>query len=122
MQWCANVPGPQASGCLYNSSLIIVLHAAFPNARWGQQYESQLLANCYTNSLKLALQKQLQSIAFPNISTGVYGYPKENAASVAIETVFDFLRQDATMKKIYFVCFDEENYSIYSSIIHPKDL
>ncbi len=98
-----------------------VIHTVGPVWHSGQKSESQLLANCYTNSLKLALQKQLQSIAFPNISTGVYGYPKEKAALVAIETVFDFLQQDATMKMIYFVCFDEENYSIYRTIILSKD-
>ncbi len=99
-----------------------VIHTVGPIWHSGKQNEAQLLANCYTNSLKLAVQKQLQSIAFPNISTGIYGYPKEEAAYVAIDTVFDFLRQDAIMKKIYFVCFDEENYSIYRTIIHSKDL
>lgn len=99
-----------------------VIHTVGPIWHSGKHNEPSLLANCYTNSLKLAVREYLQTIAFPNISTGVYGYPKGEAAAIAIETVFDFLREDATLKKIYFVCFDEENYSIYSSIIHSKDL
>lgn len=99
-----------------------VIHTVGPIWHSGKQHEPQLLANCYTNSLKLAVREHLQTIAFPNISTGVYGYPKGDAAKIAIETVFDFLREDVTLKKIYFVCFDNENYSIYSSIIHSKDL
>lgn len=73
-----------------------------------------LLANAYHNSLKQAVQNGVKTIAFPNISTGVYHFPKPQAADIAIETVSDFLITDNTIIKVLFVCFDEENYQLYT--------
>jgi O-acetyl-ADP-ribose deacetylase (regulator of RNase III) len=75
----------------------------------GNNNEDQLLRNAYFNSLKLASEKAIRSIAFPNISTGVYHFPKDKAAEIAIVTVNEFLRSDSSIKKVYFVCFDDEN-------------
>lgn len=79
------------------------------------EHQKQLLANCYLNSLKLAEAHHLKSIAFPNISTGVYMFPKELAAKIAIETVRSY--QSEIIETIIFVCFDDENYQIYQEIL-----
>jgi len=76
-----------------------------------------LLQSAYETSLKLALQNNVKSIAFPNISTGVYSYPKQDAAIIAINTVKQFLLKKPTIDKILFCCFDKDNYSIYKSLL-----
>ena len=80
-----------------------------------QEQAAQLLANAYRNSLSLAASQGFKSVAFPNISTGVYGFPKEKAADIAMETVCNFLQQSALPEEVTFVCFDEENYRIYQA-------
>ena len=71
--------------------------------------EAVKLSSCYRNSLNLAVESGCETIAFPNISTGIYGYPKNEAARVAVNTVTDFLRHTSKIKKVFFVCFDGEN-------------
>ncbi|TMI88369.1 MAG: O-acetyl-ADP-ribose deacetylase [Bacteroidetes bacterium] len=90
-----------------------VIHTVGPVWYNGKKNEAALLAACYQNSLKLAIKHNLSSIAFPNISTGLYGYPKEEAARIAINTVKEFLDQNDLITKVYFVCFDEENCQLY---------
>jgi O-acetyl-ADP-ribose deacetylase (regulator of RNase III) len=92
-----------------------VIHTVGPVWQGGNQKETKLLADCYKNSLDLAVNHGIQTIAFPNISTGVYGFPKQSAAKIAIATVSDFLEKDNTIQKVYFVCFDNENYIIYKN-------
>ena len=82
-----------------------VIHTVGPIWKGGKANEPELLANCYLNSLQLAADYELTSIAFPNISTGVYGFPKEQAAVIAIQIVQSFMARDTSIKKIYFVCF-----------------
>ncbi len=94
-----------------------VIHTVGPVWNNGQKKEAEKLADCYRNSLRLAVENTLTSIAFPNISTGIYGYPKNEAAEIAVATVKDFLITAATIQQIIFVCFDEENYSIYQTHI-----
>jgi len=94
-----------------------VIHTVGPVWNNGKKNEAALLAACYQNSLKLAIEHNLSSIAFPNISTGIYGYPKEEAARIAINAVTQFLDQNDLITKVYFVCFDEENYQLYESLI-----
>ena len=94
-----------------------VIHTVGPIWNGGKMNEAALLAACYTNSLQLAAEYNLSSIAFPNISTGIYGYPKKEAAAIAINTVSEFLKQNNFMSTVYFVCFDEENYQLYHSLI-----
>ena len=94
-----------------------VIHTVGPVWNDGKKNEANLLGACYENSLKLAIVHNLSSIAFPNISTGIYGYPKEEAAEIAIKTVTKFLDQTDLITKVYFVCFDEENYQLYKSLI-----
>jgi len=90
-----------------------VIHTVGPVWNGENNNEIKSLTNCYLNSLKLASRHGLQTIAFPNISTGVYGFPKDKAADIAIATVNDYLIKDETIEKVYFVCFDDENYAIY---------
>ena len=97
----------------YNLPAKYVIHTVGPVWHGGMNNEPQLLANCYKNSLQIAFDKKLSSVAFPNISTGIYRFPKEMAANIAIRTVNDFLKKNKKIKTVYFVCFDEENYEIY---------
>ncbi len=90
-----------------------VIHTVGPVWRGGDKDEPRLLANCYRNSLALAVENAVTTIAFPNISTGVYRFPKELAAEIALQTVADFLKDEEQIKKVIFVCFDRENYQLY---------
>lgn len=92
-----------------------VIHTVGPIWHGGQHGEPELLKNCYLNSLLLAESLGVKTIAFPNISTGVYGYPKDKAAELAVKTVRDF--QASTLEKTIFVCFDEENYLLYQVLL-----
>jgi len=91
-----------------------VIHTVGPVWHGGTRNEAALLARCYASSLKLAAENHCKSIAFPNISTGIYGYPKKQAAAIAINEVSRFLKTDKTIERVIFVCFDDENYVIYS--------
>ena len=91
-----------------------VIHTVGPVWHGGSENEAALLANCYRHSLQLALLYQVQSIAFPAISTGVYGYPKEQAARIAVENVSS-LEQD--FSSVLFCCYSEEDAAIYRKLI-----
>jgi O-acetyl-ADP-ribose deacetylase (regulator of RNase III) len=99
-----------------------VIHAVGPVWNNGKGNEEILLSSAYLNSLKLAIDNQIRSISFPNISTGIYKFPKEKAAKIAIQTVSDFLSNTDKIQKIIFVCFDEENYKIYSQLLKSQSL
>ncbi|AOC94936.1 O-acetyl-ADP-ribose deacetylase [Flavobacterium anhuiense] len=93
-----------------------VIHTVGPVWNGDKEEKSKLLADCYTNSLNLAIQHGIKSIAFPNISTGIYHFPKDKAAEIAVKTVKDF-EKSAVIEKVTFVCFDDENYKIYKSLL-----
>jgi O-acetyl-ADP-ribose deacetylase (regulator of RNase III) len=94
-----------------------VIHTVGPVWRGGEYKENDLLASCYLSSLKLATEHKCKSIAFPNISTGIYGFPKAQAAEIALRSVNDFLKASPYNIEILFVCFDEENYTLYSQLL-----
>jgi O-acetyl-ADP-ribose deacetylase (regulator of RNase III) len=94
-----------------------VIHAVGPVWRGGENEEDVLLASAYRSSLELAKGYRLASIAFPNISTGVYGFPKGRAAEIATKEVRRCIENLPDLKKLIFCCFDEENYRIYKSIL-----
>ncbi len=94
-----------------------VIHTVGPVWRGGLKEESQKLAHCYLNSLKLAQEHEVKTIAFPNISTGVYGYPKDQAAQVAVETVQSFLEKYQLPEKVIFVVYDNENLRLYEKLL-----
>jgi len=90
-----------------------VIHTVGPVWHGGNREEEKVLENAYGNSLKLAVENGIKTIAFPNISTGVYGFPKDKAAVIAISAVKDFLKQHTSIEEVTFVCFDEENFKLY---------
>lgn len=95
-----------------------VIHTVGPIYRGGNSGEPQLLANAYKNSMKLALQNKIRTIAFPSISTGVYSYPLEEAAEIAIKTVNDFyLEHQNEFDCIRFVLFDERTKQAYDNAV-----
>ncbi|MCQ6958132.1 O-acetyl-ADP-ribose deacetylase [Mucilaginibacter aquariorum] len=94
-----------------------VIHTVGPVWNGGKRNEEQLLANCYNNSLKIAANNGVKSIAFPNISTGVYRFPKEQAAAIAVKTVDTFLQSDQDIEEVIFICFDDENYRLYEKLL-----
>ncbi|MBG5918544.1 O-acetyl-ADP-ribose deacetylase [Providencia stuartii] len=90
-----------------------VIHTVGPVWQDGTYGETQVLANVYLSCLQLASQYKVATIAFPNISTGIYGFPKALAAQVACETVVNYLAAHALPMKVIFMCFDAENYHLY---------
>jgi O-acetyl-ADP-ribose deacetylase (regulator of RNase III) len=94
-----------------------IIHTVGPVWNGGKNNEDKLLANCYKNSLELAIEKKIKTIAFPAISTGVYRFPLERATKIAIEEVRNFLENNESIEKVIFVCFDEETYSVYYKML-----
>jgi O-acetyl-ADP-ribose deacetylase len=94
-----------------------IIHAVGPTWNGGKEDEQQLLANAYRNTLILAVSNSVASLAFPNISTGIYRFPKKLAAEIAIREVNDFLNNDTTIQKVIFCCFDEENFKLYNQLL-----
>jgi O-acetyl-ADP-ribose deacetylase len=94
-----------------------VIHTVGPVWHGGHANEERLLENAYRNSLELAAENGIETIAFPNISTGIYGFPKEKASEIAIKTVNNFLLQNDKIKLVYFVCFDSENFASYKRML-----
>jgi len=93
-----------------------VIHTVGPVWSGGARDEKVKLANCYQNSLQLAVENGCKTVAFPNVSTGVYGYPKQEAAEIAMKTVSDFLSKHSEIEKVIFCCFDDENYQIMNEL------
>jgi O-acetyl-ADP-ribose deacetylase len=93
-----------------------VVHTPGPVWRGGRNREAELLANCYRNSLELAVKHEARSIAFPAISTGVYDFPLERATRIAFHEVIRFLAANTSLEKVLFVCFDEETHSCYEQV------
>ncbi|NES87289.1 MAG: O-acetyl-ADP-ribose deacetylase [Moorea sp. SIO2B7] len=94
-----------------------VIHTVGPIWRGGNQGEDELLANCYRRSLELAVEKEINTIAFPAISTGVYRFPLESATRIAVTQVKQFLEQETSIKQVIFVCFSRTSYDCYQRII-----
>ena len=90
-----------------------VIHAVGPIWRGEQQGEPTLLASCYRSALRLAADHRVGSIAFPSISTGVYGYPIELAAPIAVDTVREFVRDERSFGRVIFCCFSERDLAVY---------
>lgn len=97
-----------------------VIHTVGPVWHGGSKGERELLRSCYTTSLHLAVEHGIKTIAFPNISTGVYGYPKKEAAEIAVGEVQNFLKDNNSIEKITFVCFDQENYDLYAKLLNKE--
>lgn len=90
-----------------------VIHAVGPVWHGGGQGEDEQLANAYRSSIRVAAQHHLRTLAFPNISTGIYAFPRERAADIAIAAVREALAAAPEIEQVTFVCFDDENYRLY---------
>jgi O-acetyl-ADP-ribose deacetylase (regulator of RNase III) len=116
-QACREIGGcPTGQACItpgFNLPASYIIHTVGPIWQGGHRGEPDLLASCYQQSLLLADKHDLKTIAFPAISTGVYGYPLEKAADVAVETVRGFLQENATIDRVYLVCFDDRAIRAY---------
>jgi len=94
-----------------------VIHTVGPVWNGGGRNEPELLRKCYHNTLQLAKESRLKTIAFPNISTGVYGFPKRMAAEIAVGAVRSFMNQPGSVEEIIFVVFDGENETLYNNLL-----
>jgi O-acetyl-ADP-ribose deacetylase (regulator of RNase III) len=88
-----------------------VIHTVGPVWNGGNKDEREKLASCYTSSLSLSIENNCKSIAFPNISTGVYRFPKKEAAEISVDSIIKFMEANETLDKVILVCFDDENYN-----------
>jgi O-acetyl-ADP-ribose deacetylase (regulator of RNase III) len=93
-----------------------VIHTVGPVWRGGGSDEDELLANCYRNSLELAASHHLSTLAFPAISTGVYGFPIERATRIALREVAEFLEGHEAIREVTFVCHSEKDYQVYARL------
>jgi O-acetyl-ADP-ribose deacetylase len=94
-----------------------VIHTVGPVWQGGNHRESEILHQCYRKCLTIAAKENLKTVAFPCISTGIYGYPKKLAAKVAISECQFFLLSNSVLIEIIFCCYDNENYEIYQNIL-----
>lgn len=94
-----------------------VIHTPGPIWRGGERKEGELLASCYQNTLKLAAEHEIKTIAFPSISTGVYRFPVQKAAEIAVREIMNYLEQDKEMEQVQMICFDDNTYRIYEKAL-----
>ena len=101
----------------YKLKASYVIHTVGPVWNGGTRGEDQFLTNCYKNSLQLANNISLKSIAFPAISTGVYRFPIDRACRIALKSIRDYLKSDDSINEIYLVCFDRDVYDQYNTLV-----
>lgn len=104
----------------YNLPARFVIHTVGPVWQGGKKGEPELLASCYRNSLAIAMEHKLKSVAFPGISTGVYGYPVDKAAKIAVETVAEEIKNGSTLEEVLFCCFSASDLEIYESLLKKR--
>lgn len=98
-----------------------IIHTVGPVWQGGNQGEPELLTQCYTNALQIAEENQLASIAFPSISTGVYQYPKQAAAEIAVKVCGEQLQHMTHVQNVIFCCFSQGDYDIYAKLLSEKN-
>ena len=101
----------------YNLPAKYVIHTVGPVYRGGKHDESTLLNSCYRESLELAVKNNVKTIAFPCISTGIFGYPFRDACVVALQTIEDFLQEDEKIYKVFLVWFSDDDFNNYESVL-----
>ena len=94
-----------------------VIHTVGPVWRDGNHSEDELLASCYRKSLELAVHTGIRTVAFPAISTGIYAFPLERATRIAVREVCLFLRRNASLERVHFVCFDSHTRECYQKVL-----
>lgn len=121
LQECRGLGGCQTGDAkmtrAYRLRARFIIHAVGPVWHGGAQGEPGLLASCYRRSLELAAEQELQTVAFPAISTGIYGYPIGAAAQIAVETVRKFGENPGSVRKVTFCCFSASDLKIYRDIL-----
>ena len=100
----------------YNLPARYVIHTVGP-VHSGKPQDSRLLRNCYENSLRLAVENKIASIAFPAISCGVYGYPIEDACKIAVDSTCAFLKSNISVKKVIFILFSDQDHQVYHNYL-----
>lgn len=98
----------------YNLKAKYVIHTVGPVWNGGKYREEEKLANCYRNSLSLAVKHKIKSISFPSISTGVYRFPVDKASKIALQEINNFLKKDKSLQSVVIVCFDKNTFSAYN--------
>ena len=93
-----------------------IIHTVGPIWKGGNNNEEKLLKSCYNECLDIASKNKFKSVAFPNISTGIYGFPKIEAAKIAKDSIEKFIKKNRKVKKIFLCVFDDENYEIYKDL------
>ncbi|WP_414624354.1 O-acetyl-ADP-ribose deacetylase [Calothrix sp. CCY 0018] len=101
----------------YNLPARFIIHTVGPVWQGGNNGEPELLANCYRKCIQIAAEQKFESLAFPCISTGIYGYPKDKAAEIAVKTCSEELEKNNCMLKVIFCCFGKDNSEIYKRIL-----
>lgn len=110
-------PGEAVITTAGNLPAKFVIHTVGPVWNKGNEEEKNILRTAYLSSLQLAVKNGIQTIAFPNISTGVYRFPKDIAAEIAVSAAKEFMAADDRISNLIFVCFEKENYDIYSELL-----
>ncbi len=117
LEECKTLGGCPTGGAVitggYNLPADYVIHVVGPIWQGGTQQEAELLYSCYKNALKLAGEKNLERVAFPSISTGVFGYPFAKAAPTAVKAIYKEGRKWPSIKEVYMVCFDDATFDAY---------
>ena len=101
----------------YRLQAKFIIHTVGPVWRGGTKGEPELLASCYAKSVELAIAKSAISIAFPSISTGIYGYPIEQAAQIAVQTVYAIVGKQNILREVFFCCFSEADLIVYENAL-----
>jgi O-acetyl-ADP-ribose deacetylase (regulator of RNase III) len=118
LEYCKGIGGCKTGEAVitmgYNLPATYIVHTVGP-VYSGTEQDKLLLASCYKNSLQVAIDHDVTSIAFPAISCGVYGYPITEACCIAMDSVCDFLRHNSKLKKVVFVLFSNEDYQVYQA-------
>lgn len=118
---CRNLNGCETGEAKITQGYLLpakyVIHTVGPVWYGGKNNEPENLATCYRNSLKLAVENNVKTIAFPNISTGVYRFPKQEAAKIAVREVTSFLENNHSVEQVIFCIFDNENLEIYTQLL-----
>ncbi|NUM79687.1 O-acetyl-ADP-ribose deacetylase [bacterium] len=121
LEYCRKLDGcPTGEAKLtpgFNLPAKFIIHTVGPVWRGGQFDEDKLLASCYNRSLEIAASNEIQSVAFPAISTGVYGFPPARACKIAVRTIKNFLTANLLPKKVVLVCFDKKTCDLYRAIL-----
>ena len=101
----------------YNLPAKYIIHTVGPVYRGGSHGEPELLYSCYQESLALAVENNIKTIAFPCISTGIFGYPFRDACVTALRAIEDFLQEVKSISKVFMVCFSDEDFKCYESVL-----